>query len=267
MKKPAILLLTFLISATLFVGCAPSEEKTEITAKSPGVVPLGTEFSVDLNGDSKLERIFYSLEDFRINEASYKFQIQTSIYEDNPSIDHYYLLDVNRSDSQMELGITVEGPSGDPRIYLFTFDGQTLVELGSAPTLVDDLSAFDGKGHFRGHLRLALLQTWWAPVKWELTSENKIRLIEQDLYYPVKFEAPPVQLLVSLPIYETPSYSAKKTRMNPQEVQILATDNKSWCEVEGKDGTKGWFRVDNYVYITDLDLEANRVFQNLNMAD
>jgi hypothetical protein len=237
--------------------------------KSPGVIGVGKHVSVDLNGDGKDEAIYYGLDDFKVNGASYKKLIQSNVYENNPLGDNYIISDINTSDSQMEIGLRVDGPSDDPETFFFTYDGKKLLELGSIPSAIDDLTrAFNGKGSIYGILRLNILQTWYAPAEWALNANQTIKLKEQSVYDPIHYDTDlPVELNVPLPIYQKLGDSKPAATMEPQNVKLTATDNKNWCMVEGEDGTKGWFRIEGYSTVSDLGIDASSVFSNLCMAD
>jgi len=76
-----------------------------------------------------------------------------------------------------------------------------------------------------------------------------------------------ITLKVSLPIYENLGDTDPYTNLEPQEVIFLSTDNKNWCQIEGKDGIKGWFRIESFFYIPNLQKDVQEVFDNLSMAD
>lgn len=268
MKKNFILILVFAIAFS-FNACSDQATEKSDVIKIPAFIEVGKEVSVDLNGDGKEETVYYGLDDFKVNDASYKELIQISVYENTPLTDNYIIADINTSDSQMEIGLRVEGPSSDPETFFFAHDGDKLFELGSVPSAIDDLTkAFNGKSSINGTLRLSVLQTWFAPAVWTLASDQVIIMEEQDVYYPIQYDdALPITLNVPLPIYENPGEANPVATMDPQEVKLTATDNKNWCRIEGADGTKGWFRIEGFYTIPDLGTDAVSVFSNLCMAD
>jgi hypothetical protein len=267
MRKKLILLIIFTITFSAS-SCSDSSKSEPDKITIPGFIEVGKNVTVDLNGDGKNETVYYGLEDFKVNGVSYKDLIQYNVYENNPLSDNYIITDIQTSDSQREIGLMVAGPSNDPAAVFFTYNGEKLVEIGSIPSEINNLSeTFDGKGNIFGTLRLSILQTWWAPAEWELSSNHVIQLKEQSVYYPVQYTDLPIKLNVPLPIYENAGDTEPVTTLNPQEVSLTATDNKNWCRVEGSDGTKGWFRIDNFSTVTDLGTDASSVFSNLCMAD
>lgn len=229
-------------------------------------IDMGKEVNVDLDGDGEDEQVYYGLDDFRINNVSYKDKIQYKVYENNPVTSHFIIADIDESDNQKEVVLKVEGPSDDPESYFYTYKGNELFELGSIPSEAKVLD-FDGKGSIEGILRLSVLHTWWAPAKWGFDKYGKIEQKNQDIYYPKQIGNEPIMLLEELPVYKEIGDN-KTTTIKPQEVNITKTDNKNYCYIEAKDGTSGWFKIENFYKVVDLDSKpATDVFTNLVMAD
>lgn len=229
---------------------------------------LGKEVSVDLNGDGTKEKVYYGTDDFRINDVSYKNDIFYMLYENNPMEDYFIIADTDINDNQREIVIRVDGPSNDPEGHFFTFDGERLSYLGSVPSNLD-VDDFDGNGNISGDLRLNILQTWWAPAKWELDENRNIVLKEQYVYFPYQpEEGNEIVLLRDLPVHENLNDSSQPKIVSPQKVKITKTDNKQFCYLEAEDGTKGWFMVNDFWKIGELDnISETEVFDNLCMAD
>ena len=194
----------------------------------------------------KNEKVFYSLDDFKINEVSYKVAINDDVYEDNPDEYSYIIVDLDKSDKQKEIVLKIEGPSDDPCAYFYTYKNG-LVSLGFAPTNIN-YTSFDGKGNIYGDVRLDILQTWFAPETWSLKNNNIIRNTDH-IYYPRPWT---VTLKVDLPVYKDMN-SKETTTIKPQKVTITQTDNKQFCYLEAEDGSKGWFKVKGYSELPDLD--------------
>ncbi len=268
MRKNFILLFIFIVAFSVS-GCLDYSKSKPDKINIPSFIEVGKNVTVDLNGDDKDETVYYGLDDFKFNGVSYKDLIQYNVYENNPLSDNYIITDINTADFQREIGLRVDGSSSDPETIFFIYDGGKLVEIGSIPSEINNLSeAFDGKGNVSGTLRLSVLQTWWAPAEWELSSDHVIQLKEQSVYNPIQYDTDlPTILNVPLLIYENAGDTEPVTTLNPQEVKLTATDNKNWCRVEGSDGTKGWFRIDNFNTVSDLGIDANSAFSNLCMAD
>lgn len=231
--------------------------------------PVGKEVSLDLNGDDNKEEIYYGMDDFTIDGKSFKDEVLESIDLESPETDDFLITDINASDEQKEIGIMIMGPSDDYEVFFFTYEKKKLQYIGRVPSIIEDLaSTFDGKGRITGNMRLQILQTWFAPTTWELSEDNEIVLVPQELYYPVEFSwQEQVSLNEPLPIYEKRDDKEPSATIMPQEVNFLATDDERWVEIEGEDGVRGWFKVENFDEIVDLGKPSMEVFSNLSMAD
>lgn len=148
------------------------------------------------------------------------------------------------------------------------YNGERLEYLGSVSSNVE-VDDFDGNGSISGDLRLNILQTWWAPAKWEFDGNGNVVLKEQYMYYPYQpEEGNEVVLLRDLPVHENLTDSKQPTIVSPQKVRITKTDNKQFCYLEAEDGTKGWFMVNDFWKIGELDnISETEVFDNLCLAD
>ena len=227
-------------------------------------VKLGETVSIDLNGDGKLESIYYSLDDFKINDVSYKKDIE-DVYWDNPNQYTFIIVDLDIKDNQKEIVLNVEGPSDDPAAHFYTYKNG-LVKLGKAETALNYMS-FDGEGNLYGDVRLDILQTWFAPEIWTL-KDNKIVRNTEHIYYPNQYIENRIILKEELPVHENLTDSKQPTIVKPQEVKITRTDNKKFCYLEAEDGTTGWFEVTEFFKIVELDNKiATDVFEGLCMAD
>lgn len=242
-----------------------SSIQSEIAADI-GLKLLGTTVNVDLDGDNVIESVFYSLDDFKINGISYKSEI-AAVYGNQPMTDYFIIADIDKNDNQIEIGLKINGESDDPEIFFYRYN-ENLIPMGSIPTNITKYSdAFDGNGNIKGLMRLSILQTWWATGIWEMKSDNTVALKAQDVYIPVKMSGDDYSLKIALPIYKNKGDNAIFTQMNPQKINLTATDNKNWCQITGADNVTGWFRIDGYDTITDLELTAFEVFDGLSNAD
>ena len=265
MKKILLFLLVTSLSLLIF-ACNEKPNGEKPRERFSQFYQVGDEVSMDLNGDGVKEKIYYGLDDFKINNVSYKKVIQTDVYENTPQTEKYFIVDIDIEDEQREIGLMVNGPSDDLETFFFSYDGEELLQLGSVPCAFKDLEeGFNGKGSIIGTMRLEVLQTWWAPAEWILDSSNYIELSDQELFNPIQDWK--VELKIPLPIYKNIGDSNSFTMLEPQEVTFPATDNREWCQVEGKDGVKGWFKIEGFYYLPDLGKDAIEVFDNLLMAD
>ena len=226
------------------------------------VYAMGDTIFADLDGDGKEEEIYYGADDLRIDGISFRADIWET-EQDVPSADIFLVTDIDASDAQRELALRCDGPSNDPETFFYTWKQGRLIVLGSVPCHTDDLeAAFDGRGTISGTMRLSVLQTWWASAQWTLAN-GKISLMPQ-MYATGEC---PATLKVPLPVYARPDDAGSAATLAPQAVMLTATDNEGWCEIHGEDGTTGWFRVQDYDWLPDVDISADEAFDGLSAAD
>lgn len=232
--------------------------------------PTNVDVITHLDSDGELDTIFFGQSDFRINGISYKADIRQDVYEDDdPNFDQFIIVDLDTRDDHRDIGLMVRGPSDDPSVFFYTIRGEDLVKLGYIPTMIKDpAEQFDGKGQITSLLRLGVLQTWFADAKWELTKDQTFQLVADQLFIPNKYDyMEPVFLKEDLPIYKNRGDAQPFMKLKPQEVEFPATDNQSWVRVLGLTGHTGWFRIEAFDYLPDLNKEARDVFEGLFSAD
>ena len=233
------------------------------------------EIKVHLNTDGIKERISLSASDFKINGVSFKDQIESdlpgyNVFETALITTELLIVDLDTRDDHREIGLIYKNPLEDLEVSFFTYKNNKLIKLGAVPTPISDTTdldkTFNGKGLIKGLGRLGILQDWFAPFKWELTSLGKIRVVPGQIYIPKKYDymKPFPELMVELPIYKNRGDAKAFTNLKPQEVDFYETDNKEWVKIVGKEsGERGWFKVSNAFYIFDLEIYADEVFQGL----
>lgn len=231
----------------------------------------GAPESIDLDLDGTREAILLSKSDLTINSVSFQSVVEKDyLMDDDPVFDRFLVTDLNYQDEQIELVLMVRGPSDDPAAFFYTYKDGKLLKIGGIPTDLTDgeKQYFDGKGHITGTMRLAVLQTWFGKAVWELTKDNEIRLVPDQIFPALQFgDMPPVELKVPLPIYTNRGDKEPVSELLPQVVEFLATDNKDWVQIKGKDGKTGWFKVKSFDLIVDLNKRPEKVFANLSSAD
>lgn len=109
------------------------------------------EGSYDLNGDGEEEKINAVLK-ANYEEGNY-IEVngtKVTLYPCNPS-GEIQIIDLDGSDCYAEIAIFDDGPSGDPSIAFFRYDGKELNSIGS----IDRNALMDGKGKFISWFHLA----------------------------------------------------------------------------------------------------------------
>ena len=248
-------------------------------------VPVGEEITVDLDGsgvqtvrycvdietdESGLE-IGAQIKAFWIGEKDFTKELSNlGVLLENPGTDCFYIVDLDASDSYKEIALFDQGPSDDPETYFLRYQNGGLKLLGSVTdNPASDTCHFQNDSQNAGEIvasfRLSILQTWYAEGYWKLNSGGKLQFEEQSVYYPIgTYEA---ELLCELPVYHMPDREGEFFIVKPGKVTFTATDNKNWVQLETKDGSTGWFYVENYDTIADIGQNAQEVFASLIICD
>ncbi len=227
------------------------------------VYAMGDTLFADLDGDGKEEEIYYGADDLRIDGVSFKADI-ADVELNVPSRDVFLVTDIDTADGQRELALRCDGPSQDPQTFFYAWKQGRLFALGGVPCHTDDLDAsFDGRGTVNGAMRLSVLQTWWASAQWSLNA-GTISLVPQAAYSTGNC---PAILETALPIYARAGDMEPSATLTPQAVTLTATDNEAWVEISGADGVHGWFRVQDYDWLPDIEMSADEAFGGLSAAD
>lgn len=242
-------------------------KQPELSGDSPVRVDIGTEFTTDLNGDSKDDTVYYGFQSvmdngfeyemplLRINGTEYDYKYledKFGVYVVSASDIGYYIMDIDTSDACLEIAILDMGPSNDPVTQFFRYDGKDPVYCGYVTDFPDNPTfSASGDGSITASRRLSILQTWWAPATWKLNAEGVLEEQISDIYYPYQYatdESNTNHALSDLELYQEPDKnSASVTVKKGEVIRLTATDNLNWVQITSDDGTKGWF------YLHDLD--------------
>lgn len=240
-------------------GTTTPEPKEEIAA----MYSANQEIVKDLVGDGLDEKILYCNRDLIINDVSYFNVAENDLDPGNsPITDEFMIVNLDQNNKNSQILLNIDGPSGDPEGFFYQYSEAGLKRLGSVPTAIESLEEqFDGQGKMTGLMALSVLQTWFAPAEWQLTESNTIELVPNQMFKPETFDyMEPVVLKVVLPIYEEIGDTTSYMDLEPQNVEFLATDNLGWVQIKGADGNVGWFKVNSFDNITDLNQNARDIF-------
>lgn len=231
-----------------------SEHKYEVFNKNKKIL-------IDINGDEIKESIYYER-----NDGGYRLFINNTSVEGKGGnySDFFAVVDINKTDKFKEIIISDYGPSDDYLSVYYYFDGKDIIKMGETEGLFEYGIDIDGSGKFSAMARADILQTWFFDRYYKLSEEHKINEIHQDIYstnYDV-FIKQPIKLLKK--IDDKNDYFILN---EGQKARIVGTDNKEWCLIETSTGKRGWFAIDNYWIIRDVNLEAPKVFSGLCYAD
>lgn len=163
------------------------EDSVDILTK----VSFGATSEIDLNGDGAAETVsadlahddgYDPMPELTVSgktfDSSY-IRDTLSFYMADPETEHYYFLDLDTSDSFVEIAFFDYGPSDDPYTYVLRYTGDNLILLGGFSASPDDSSTtIPGDGTVSAVTRCDIIQTDWTMGTWKLAGE---KLEEQEL--------------------------------------------------------------------------------------
>lgn len=259
-------------------------DRSDFAASKVIAVPAWPECRVDLDGDGSTETIVYEVQSaddihkellFLIYDHEGNFYSETegtSPVWENPSSEGYFIMDLDSEDKYLEIAVLDDGPSGDPCFFTMRYDAGKLIYMGEIPTdsPYGELKAA-GDGKVVGSGRLSILQTWRAPFTW-VTEGNRIRLLEEEWYYPYVNSTTGAAVKQKKPVllYEEPDLGAKAAEILPSDEAVTfgTTDNKNWVQFFRADGKEGWIYLEDGYYMQSGGERTSvmDIFENLSMA-
>ena len=218
------------------------------------VVELGSDFSLDLDGDGIEEEVSIA-----VLEESYTLDIPTG---------HQYWIEINGEEVQSGTGETVfgtlygisldgnqielilydNGPSDDPCSTFYHYENGKLVCLGTAESFLDNLYATDGILY--GQVSCRVIQTQNRTASWKLNEAGELEEIPRDMYELIDVLSDCYGLCEPLLVADQIG-GEEIYLMTEGEVRIPYTDGESWIYVEYADQAPddaevsgGWYHVD-----------------------
>ena len=157
-----------------------------------------------------------------------------------------------------------DGPSGDPLTTFYRYEDDKLRKIGTIASDVRDDAIDDGI--ISTVIRQDVIQTDGIKVQYCINENGEVELIEQETYDFVALNN--IELKEVLKLYAEPNGSLEnRVVMKAQTVHITKTDqNFEWVLVEGIDGTKGWLRVRDVLYVGDDEVVSGVIFDGLSFA-
>lgn len=236
--------------------------------------------SEDLNGDGVADTINCRLTEQENGEILCMITINDETWDANELIrsemedgmtdsiwDSFYVTDIQESDGQLEIAILDNGPSEDPVMYFFRYDG-TLSCIGAVPGFPYTAnlgSGFNGYGGITVRVPWDLLETAFLQFYYWYDG-SRIQFMDVGWYEYDYLLSRPHTLYEDLPVYCEQEETSAMTVIPAQEtVYFLGTDGEQWILVKGKDGSQGYMLVEDGKIVT-LDKPAEEVFSNLQFS-
>lgn len=157
-----------------------------------------------------------------------------------------------------------EGPSGDPMTTFYRYADGTLEKVGVIEN--DVRRAKISEGVITTAIRKDVIQTDGIKVQYRYTKDGIIERLEQDTY---EFTmGNDVELKKNIKLYDEPNGLAEnQIEMKAQTVKFMKTDkNFEWVLIEANDGTMGWIRVKDILYVGDDEVMSDELFEGLCFA-
>lgn len=183
----------------------------------------------------------------------------------------FSIVDLDTTDTFMEVAVSAKGPSEDPNTSFYHYDGKSLESIGTLPGYYGvDIDGWEGKLHFAGdgsvwtETTSGFIQTWTHEVLYKLSKDFVLEKSEGVLY-PMETE---VVLRKDLRLLEEMGGSAYGITLKAGEKVVLTgSDDREWCLVENAEGETGWFAVDGYgtgeQTVRETGLPVEEMFEGL----
>lgn len=252
-------------------------------------IPYEEDFSIDLNGDGSADKIhttvtkddYYMINGvvFDINDGSASVKIDNNYtgedkaYLENP-MEKYSVVDLDQSDSYMEIAVGDYGMNDYNITYFFRYDGDKLSYIGSIPNVLESMDVeLYGNGIVAGTMRMEMVETVRANVYYQL-KDGRISLVEQEWYEPDYSYFPEEYLshdvLQDVTVYKENSLQSEKVvlKAGEEDVRFLATDNVEWVKLKTEDGQIYYLHMVQPILIDSdgQEIYATDVFKNILLA-
>lgn len=242
-------------------------------------VNLGETVSIDLDGDDVADEVTFDVEyssdyicipKLIINGADY-----SSVFDENQCYfaspyEKYVIIDIDESDSYMEIAVQDYGMSDDPMTAFLKYDGSGVIYMGYISDRVSDLYIVnDGNGKIHARERMYVFETVNMKTTYEVENDELVRSMK-DLYTIAYTDATREKgLLQDLYVFKEMSTDSEVVKLDKEtEVIVLATDNVEWVQIEYEDGNIYYIHVVNH-YMIDMngfEVDSRDVFTDIIQA-
>ena len=154
-----------------------------------------------------------------------------------------FVVDVDSTDGFREIAVPEWGPSDDDAVHFLRLAADGLRVVGMVPNLLLADLKIDGSGVIATTCRGRILHTWYYPCTYRMFKETGTLLEVPQAF---KVMNAHVRLKRDLPVLESPVHH-KVTGVIKQgeSATVEITDDQVWCRIRARDGTVGWFRIEN----------------------
>ena len=175
-----------------------------------------------------------------------------------------YIGDINYDDGVLDLFTDEMGASDDYKSYASGITNQGFLIRGEIPGSCSNISV-GGEGVITTLGRKNMLMTWFTKVRYKLGDTGEL-VYEKEPQY--SFEDFPCTAIVDIPLRSSPDLSLGIDFTIPAGAQVflVSTDDIEWVKIRTAD-MAGWIHISNDTTVTDLNLNAVKVFEGLVIAD
>lgn len=211
----------------------------------------------DLNNDGEREIIKLECSDSKYYRLCTNDLSITSI---GVNVDYdFKVVDIDINDNVKEIAISEWGPNKDPKTKFYIYSTDNIFYIGKIKGHINNIT-FNGDGSLTTPAKGKILCSWNYADKYKLSSRHMI-VREPKETYEINHK---VKVLKSIPLLKSSTENEMIAALTVgEEVTLLSSDNKKWCQVEKTNGVKGWFEVENFDKIKGTEYTAKDVFEGL----
>lgn len=237
---------------------------TDVYQADPIRVRVGTDYSADLDGDKKEDKLNYGIQKvtvkgdikdipvLKINDREYDISFLSDKADLNTSSlnkDNYYIIDIDTKDNYREFAVMDEDINADPGCHFFRYNGDELIYCGYVPGIPNHSLFNYGYGEIKALKRLNILPDRYSFADWMLNTQGVLEETKEDIYYGIlsySYDSIRYTTERELILYKTNDMSADTITINKgEDILLSATDNKHWIEVMSESGLCGWFYLED----------------------
>lgn len=215
----------------------------------------------DLNNDGDKEVVKLECSDTNYYRLSIN---DISIISLGENVDYdFKIVDLNVEDNIKEIAVSIWGPSEAPKTSFYRYCIGNISHMGNIEGHINEIK-LKGDGSLTTYTKANVLHSWSYFDKYKLSSAHML-VNEAKEFYEMNHK---VKVLKSIPLLKSTTENEMIAALTVgEEVRLLVSDNKRWCQVEKENGLKGWFEVEDFDKIKGTDYTAAEVFEGLNIDE
>lgn len=254
-------------------GIDKRNAKIDILQKEVGILEKSQSFSrgdsksnrkkiaeADLDNDDKKEFIKIEYCDDKYFKLSINNISIVGVVE-NMDI-NFKVVDLNSGDNIKEIAISEFGADKKPKTTFYRYNVHNILYVGQVDGHINDIK-IKGDGNLITSAEGKILHSWTYEDKYVLNPEHML-INEPKEFYEMNYK---VKVLKSIPLLKSTTENEMVAALTVgEEVTLISSDNKSWCQVEKENGVKGWFEIEDFDKIKRTNYKAAEVFEGLNLG-